>query len=231
MNQTTNPPIRLTSQLVAGCILAALGVLFMLNNLHIVSAREVLRYWPAALLLLGISQLLQARSTPAVIRGSIWIVVGSVLLGERLHLIASIWRWWPLLLVLIGGYIAFQSSVGSAAPLPADAVSRLSAIAVLGGLDRRVTAQSFTGGELTAFMGGGKVDLREATLRAPEAILNVTAIMGGFEIRVPETWSVVVEVLPFMGGYDDRTRHPADPSAPRLRVRGFVMMGGFEIKN
>ena len=55
--------------------------------------------------------------------------------------------------------------------------------------------------------------------------------MGGYEIRVPETWNVVVDVVPFMGGYEDKTRHPADPSAPRLRVRGFVMMGGVEIKN
>ena len=56
-------------------------------------------------------------------------------------------------------------------------------------------------------------------------------MMGGFEIRVPETWNVIVELIPFMGGYEDKTRHPADPSAPRLRVRGFVMMGGVEIKN
>jgi hypothetical protein len=55
--------------------------------------------------------------------------------------------------------------------------------------------------------------------------------MGGFEIRVPEPWNVSVEIVPFMGGYEDKTAHPTDPSAPLLRIRGFVMMGGVEIRN
>lgn len=233
MDQTNNPapPVRVSPQLVGGLILAGLGLLFTLDNLHILSARAVLRYWPAALVLLGISQFLQARSTAGIVRGSIWILIGAFLLGERLHLVSSVWRLWPLLLIVVGGYIAFQSFAGNVAPLSADAASRLSAIAILGGVDRRVASRTFAGGELTAFMGGGKVDLREAALGGPEAILNITAIMGGFEIKVPEAWSVIVEVLPFMGGYDDKTRHPADPSAPRLRIRGFVMMGGVEIRN
>jgi hypothetical protein len=55
--------------------------------------------------------------------------------------------------------------------------------------------------------------------------------MGGFEIKVPETWNVIVDIVPFMGGYEDKTRHPSDPAAPRLRIRGFVMMGGVEIRS
>jgi hypothetical protein len=64
-----------------------------------------------------------------------------------------------------------------------------------------------------------------------EAIVDVTTIMGGFEIKVPESWNVVVDIVPFMGGYEDKTRHPSDPMAPRLRLRGFVMMGGVEVRN
>ena len=55
--------------------------------------------------------------------------------------------------------------------------------------------------------------------------------MGGFEILVPTTWSVDVEVTPFMGGYDDKTQPPASANGPRLRIRGFVMMGGLDVKN
>jgi hypothetical protein len=38
-------------------------------------------------------------------------------------------------------------------------------------------------------------------------------------------------VVYFMGGSNDRTRFPNQPNAPRLVLRGFVMMGGVEIKN
>ena len=231
MNDVTNTRVRISGQLIAGLVLAGLGILFTLDNLHIVPARQVLRYWPAVLVLVGISQIMQARSIGRMVAGSIWLVLGALLLGERLNLLSNGLRFWPLLLVGVGLYVVYQS-FNRGEVKPGDPSERPSAIAVLGGVDRRVTSSNFQGADVTAFMGGGKIDLREATV-APgaEAVIDVTTIMGGFEIKVPESWNVIVDVVPFMGGYEDKTRHPTDPSAPRLRIRGFVMMGGVEIKN
>jgi len=231
ITESSAPRIRLTSQLFAGLLLAALGMLFTLDNLQILRAREVLRYWPAIFLVIGISQLVQARSIGTMIGGSIWIVFGSVLLGERLHLISSGLRFWPLLLVAVGVWIMVRSMTAAGPSGVTDSSARLSALAVLGGVDRRVTAEGFQGADITAFMGGGKLDLREAKMAGPEAVVDILAVMGGFEIVTPETWHVIVDVVPLMGGYEDKTRHPADPSAPRLRLRGFVMMGGLEVRN
>jgi hypothetical protein len=231
ITESSAPRIRLTSQLFAGLLLAALGVLFTLDNLHILRARDVLRYWPAIFLVIGISQLVQARSIATMIGASIWIVVGSVLLGERLHLISSGLRLWPLLLVAVGVWIMVRSMTAAGPSGVTDSSARLSALAVLGGVDRRVTAEGFQGADITAFMGGGKLDLREAKIAGPEAVVDILAVMGGFEIVTPETWHVIVDVVPLMGGYEDKTRHPADPSAPRLRLRGFIMMGGLEVRN
>ena len=220
-----------TGQLITGLVLAALGVLFTLDNLEIVQARDILRYWPVVLLLVGVSQILQARSSAGMIGGSIWILVGGVLLGERLNLISNVFRFWPLFLVGVGSYVIWQSFNRREAPL-GERSDRVSAVAVLGGVDRRVISTTFQGGDVTAFMGGGKLDLRDATMPpGAEAIVDVTTMMGGFEVRVPEHWNVFVEIVPFMGGYEDKTAHPTDPSAPRLRIRGFVMMGGVEIRN
>ena len=231
MNESSAPRVRLTSQLFAGLLLAALGVLFTLDNLHIIRARDVLRYWPAIFLVIGISQLAQARSIGTMIGGSIWIVFGSLLLGERLHLISSGLRFWPLLLVAVGVWIVVRSMTASGPSGATDSSARLSALAVLGGVDRRVTSDGFQGADITAFMGGGKLDLREAKIAGAEAVVDILAVMGGFEIIAPETWHVIVDVVPLMGGYEDKTRHPTDPSAPRLRLRGFVMMGGLEVRN
>jgi hypothetical protein len=223
--------VRITGQLISGLVLLSLGVLFTLDNLDIVRVGAVLRYWPVVLLLVGVSQIVQARSAAGMIGGSIWILIGGVLLGERLNLISNVFRFWPLLLVAIGLYVIRQS-FDRRDPPPADRSDRVSAVAVLGGFDRRVIATTFQGGDVTALMGGGKLDLREATMPpGTEAIVDVTTMMGGFEIRVPETWNVLVEIVPFMGGYEDKTAHPTDPAAPRLRIRGFVMMGGVDIRN
>jgi hypothetical protein len=231
ITESSAPRIRLTSQLFAGLLIAALGVLFTLDNLQIIRARDVLRYWPAILIVIGVSQLAQARTIGTMIGGSIWIVFGAVLLGERLHLITAGLRFWPLLLVAVGAWIVVRSMTAAGPSGVADSSARLSALAVLGGVDRRVIAEGFQGADITAFMGGGKLDLREAKIAGPEAVVDILAVMGGFEIVTPETWHVIVDVVPLMGGYEDKTRHPADPSAPRLRLRGFVMMGGLEVRN
>src|SRR5215510_16214538 len=225
MNDLTSTRVRISGQLVAGLVVAGLGVLFTLDNLHLVHAREVLRYWPAILLVVGISQVLQARSIAGMVGGSIWILFGGILLGQRLNLISNALRFWPLTLVAIGAYVVWQS-MNRREVHAGDGSQRVSAVAVLGGVDRRVTSSSFQGADVTAFMGGGKLDLREATMAGNEAIVDILAVMGGFEIYAPETWNVTVDMVPIMGGYEDKTRHPADPSAPRLRVRGFLMMGG-----
>jgi predicted membrane protein len=224
--------IRITGQLVLGISIAVIGVLFMLDNLHILRAREYLRLWPLALIAIGLVHVVQARTGAGRVGGGIWILVGAVLLGNRLGLIhANIWSFWPLILVLVGGRIVWQTLEDNRATDHGDTSATVSAIAVMGGFERRVTSHEFRGGEITAFMGGGKLDLRDAVPVGGQAVINLFAMMGGFEIVVPETWRVVSEVTPFMGGIEDKSRTSANPSAPTLVLRGFVMMGGVTLKN
>ena len=80
-----------------------------------------------------------------------------------------------------------------------------------------------------AAMRIGKIDLRDASTKG-DATIEVFTTMGGVEMRVPEDWLVIIEGFPFMGGFEDKTRHPKD-SAKRLIIKGTVIMGGVEIKN
>jgi len=223
---------RITGQLVLGVSIAVLGVLFTLDNLHILRAREVLRFWPVALIAIGLVHVSQARSAAGTVGGGVWILVGVVLLGGRLGLFhANIFSLWPLILVLVGARIVWQTTAGDRALDQGDAGATVSAIAVMGGFERRITSHEFRGGEITAFMGGGKLDLREAMPAGGQAVINIFAMMGGFEILVPEGWRVISELTPFMGGIEDKSRTSTQPTAPCLVLRGFVMMGGVTLKN
>src|SRR5262249_20277269 len=160
-------------------------------NLHILRARDYLRLWPAALVVIGVAQILESRTRGRFIAGGIWIFIGVAMLARRFGLTdLNIWNYWPLALVLIGRRFVWQayprnvevipsatdgepmkagSAPGNHATLRSpfegktivndDAV--VSAIAVMGGFGRRITSQAFQHAELTAFMGGGKIDLRE----------------------------------------------------------------------
>jgi hypothetical protein len=103
-------------------------------------------------------------------------------------------------------------------------------MAVMGAVMRGNNSHVFRGGDLTAVMGGCELDLRHAAIDG-EAVIDVFALWGGIEIRVPEDWSIESRVVPIMGGVEDKTRPPQGASRHRLVLRGFVVMAGVEIKN
>ena len=90
--------------------------------------------------------------------------------------------------------------------------------------------EEFTGTEATTVFGGYKLDLRDAHMPKGRAVLDVTTIFGGTQIIVPDDWNVVVEGHAIFGGFEDKTRHPAE-SADELIVRGYTVFGGVQIRN
>ena len=84
---------------------------------------------------------------------------------------------------------------------------------------------------MTAIMGGCEIDLRETDIKGEEAVIDVVAIWGGIELRVPMGWNVVVKAMPIMGGVDDKTYPSKEGKSKRLVIDGNIIMGGVEIKN
>jgi hypothetical protein len=54
--------------------------------------------------------------------------------------------------------------------------------------------------------------------------------MGGVEIIVPDDIDVETEGTGIMGGFEHFAHTSDDPDAPLLRITGFAIMGGVEIK-
>jgi predicted membrane protein len=106
-------------------------------------------------------------------------------------------------------------------------------LALFGGGKRRVQGD-FKGGDMLAMFGGYEVDLRNATMSGDQVVINANAIFGGFEIKVPETWSVIMQITGMFGGHEDSTRVPDPrlvPNPKRLIVRGVTVFGGLSVKN
>jgi hypothetical protein len=143
----------------------------------------------------------------------------------------DVWDFWPLLLVLAGGSLVWRGIAGrSSSAGAADANDTISGVAVMAGVARRSNAADFRGGELTAIMGGCEIDLRAASITSGDAVIEVFALWGGIEIRVPEDWTVIGKIVPVMAGFEDSTRPPREANK-RLIIKGLVVMGGVEVKN
>ncbi|CRK59831.1 hypothetical protein [Alloactinosynnema sp. L-07] len=106
-----------------------------------------------------------------------------------------------------------------------------SAIAVMSGSDRKgvwVVPPTFNA---IAVMGGVEIDLTQATFESGETVIQAFALMGGVEITVPEDVTVFVNGSGFMGGFANSVRTQAPPGSPVVRVTGFAMMGGVDVRS
>ena len=219
------------SNIVFGLILTLVGVLFLLHNLGIYYISNIWRYWPLLLIAAGLSKMVWGRAGERMF-GAVALFIGSVffvdnVFGWHVHL----GQLWPVILVIVGISVVARAVRGPRAP---GAVEDMSTIvreqAIVGGISRRNTSQSFQGGELTAFMGGCEVDLREARMAGPQAVIDCFVMWGGIEIKIPADWVVEPQLSVLAAGFEDGTKPPVQP-AGRLVIRGTALMGGIEISN
>ena len=115
-----------------------------------------------------------------------------------------------------------------------DSNSDFNYTAIFGGGKRRIESKEFRGGSAVAVFGGYNIDLRDAGMAGESATIDVNALFGGMDIRVPDTWKVEVRASAIFGGVDDKTVPPrttAGVKPPLLIVTGFAAFGGIVVKS
>jgi cell wall-active antibiotic response 4TMS protein YvqF len=211
------PRLRVTTNLAFGICLILVGTALMLDRLQLVDAAQIFRFWPVALMLFGAALVIQSfqrvdpvqtRSQQGFDGGHIFaLIIFAVIMSQVFNR---------------GGFTA-----------RADSSETVNLFAVMTHHQQVSSAAVFRGGEMTAVMGHSDLDLRRTTI-APgeEAVIEVFTLMGGTTIRVPEGWSVDVRAFPIAGGVKDRRSGARDiPGSPRIVIRGFIMMGGLNIRS
>jgi predicted membrane protein len=245
-------PFRTHWSLLWGAIIAVIGIVLLLDNLGIISASQVFRFWPMILVAAGIINI-AARS--GRIFGIMLVVVGVLFQLDRLGLVRFSWGELIAIAMIGVGVLIMWSSIEArkiAAQIPGqlgdsaasatntgvDAAALrnvLNEVAIFGGVERRITTKDFRGGSVNAVFGGVELDLGRADMQQPETELEINAIFGGVELRVPDNWQVVSRGQAIFGGYDDKTDH-SDVDAtgnPKkiLILTGSAIFGGVDIKN
>lgn len=242
------------SKYAFGMILILLGVGFLLDQFNVISFGTILgTYWPMIIIIIGFTNLFDKDSSK--FGNLILILVGVMFQINELDIIAISVAGliFPVALILIGINVLFsrkreskfqynlsdednkenlKSNDGDAlAPYKNTSTDNvLNAFAFMSGVETHNRSLEFRGGRATSIMGGIDIDLRGAIPFNNIAELELTSIMGGIEILVPENWRVEVKGIPLLGEISNKSRYNSDPNAPLLRIKGFVLMGAIEIK-
>jgi hypothetical protein len=104
-------------------------------------------------------------------------------------------------------------------------------LGILGGGSRRGRWRVPERMTVVNVLGGADLDLREATLAAPEVEITVYSILGGSDVIVPEGVHVELDGFALLGANELKLSGPAaPPGAPVVRVRAWSLLGGTDVK-
>ena len=226
----------LSGQAIMGGAAVLIGLLLLLDNFDVLDAGLYLRFWPLILVVFGGARILYSSHRGGRFVGVVIVLIGAIFLVRELGVTSiGFHELWPLVLVLAGVSLLLGGTARGRIPgedhATSDSHSIVNAFAVLGGVQQSNNSRDFRGGEASAIMGGCEIDLRQASIQGEEAVISTFAMWGGIKIKVPPAWNVLIQGVPFLGGFDDKSVKPSDPSAKCLIVKGTAIMGGVEVTN
>jgi hypothetical protein len=110
---------------------------------------------------------------------------------------------------------------------------RFSLVTVFDGTEFRPTTHDLVSSKAITVFGGTQIDLRRAAPAGADPLrLELTTVMGGTDVTVPDTWRVSLEGTAFGGGHEikvaDHNSLPED--APHLVVVARTIMGGLRVQ-
>ena len=227
-----------------GLALVVVGVLWLLDGIGVPGLEWMGwslagTYWPLLLVGWGLWGLVAGG-----FRFRSWAVI-VLLLGVAFQLSElGIWNWsfgqlWPALIVIAGLFILLgrrgrrglrrrpDAAAAAAATTARGDDSRWSSAYVFNAGEEQVIDQDFPGGEAVAVFGSLALDLREAALAGGAARLDVTAVFGGVELKVPPGWRVNRHNLTaVLGSVEQSRQEPAPEQATgELTLTGTVLLG------
>ncbi|MPW25319.1 hypothetical protein GC105_05920 [Alkalibaculum sp. M08DMB] len=225
---------------IFGLLIIFLGVLLFFNNLGFTDidlSNLFSTYWPVVFILLGINFLLNRGSTGETISGLVFILIGALLLGNRTGLLnidylRFVNLFWPIIIIIIGFTFIFGHKGNGKTNF-----------AIMGAIERKTQPWILKSSSFIAFWGGIDLDLTLAEIPNGETIVDLSAIMGGIDIIVPDDISIECHGTAILGGVElldkstggifastSSSQNDTKDSNKVVKFYCRAIMGGIEIK-
>ena len=221
---------RSTGRLVTAFLVVLVGLLLLASTTGLFATESVWAWIPLVFVLLGLWAIV--KSGGRNLTGPVMVVaIAGTYQLRNLEVVsdAQIGTWWPLFVVLFGVLLLVGRERRFRFGTETTGADEIQSISLFGGADSRVTSKRLVGGEVVSIFGGGEIDLRDAAVANPPAVIESVAIFGGPEIRVPRDWNVKLDVLTLFGAAEDSRPREEVSAEPDLVVTGVTIFGGVEI--
>jgi predicted membrane protein len=220
---------------VFGTIVILAGTVMLLSTMGLIDARSFWDYIPLVLVVLGITKVVDGFRTTSILFGAAMAAVGTLWFLDNIDVLNFNKRiLFPSFIIALGFVFllrTFERERITRSGTGVKSENEVSLWTMFGGIKRVVTSPDFRGGDAFAMFGGIELDLRRAAL-VDGAVVDASVVFGGVEIKVPESWNVDVKGVAILGGFEDKTLHPAPGQmSPTLIVTGLALFGGVTVQN
>lgn len=215
--------------IIWGLVLIALGVLYGLNQLHLLPFELFFEGWWTLFIILP--SLVALITDPNKMPALIGLLFGVFFLLDAWNVVDGSLLWkliLPILIVLLGIKLLFSrrpQACAVDAPPPAEAPH---AVAVFSGQELRLGGQVFRGAEATAIFGGVDCYAQDAIVRE-DCTIRATAVFGGVDLHLPRNVNVKVVSNGLFGGVENHHTDAVMEGAPTIYVYSTTVFGGVEI--
>jgi hypothetical protein len=235
-----------TGRFFWGIVLMVLGGSWLLNNLNIATfdlGDMIVLYWPVIPIYFGVSSMIEtALRGSSGTRGFLWgsLAINMILTLVFAAVLGNIHGWWYVELSVFWKLLVPAVLLFIGINMMTGGIRRPGAktyVAIMSGnKDSRTTWDDMS---IINIMGGADIDMTQAGLPEKDVLVDVYALMGGGDLRVPPGVKVVCELTALMGGVKilgkdgggliSRSLIEAG-EGPVVRVRALTIMGGFDVK-
>lgn len=224
-----------------GLLLVLFGALILSNSLGLTTLNPwsvvTTYFWPVVFIVIGLLFLVGTRiwSFSRVITGLALLAIGVLMVANQMGLLQipthRVWSLlWPVVVILFGLQLLSGARKGGRS------------WAIMSGISRNHPGWNLRTADYWALMGGIHLDLRKADIPAGQTTLQITTVMGGTEIIVPEGLNVICQGTCILGGMQLfgrdygglLTTHEAeygsvDAGGPVVHIHCSALMGGMKV--
>lgn len=222
-----------TRNILWGIVFVVLGIIFGLNALEITDIDIFFDgWWTLFIIVPCFIDLFKDEDKTGNIIG---LTVGIVLLlcSQDLLQFEIVWKLMiPIILVIIGLSFIFKDAINGKVRKEINKLNKNNSqeyCATFGGQKVNFDNEEFKGCSLSAVFGGVECDLRESIIKE-DIVINVCAVFGGVDIKVPKGIKVKVTSTPLFGGVTNKVKNSKDKDIKTIYVNATCIFGGVDIK-
>lgn len=216
-------------RITTGAIITIVGIGALLGALNLIPFWGWFGQWWPTLIIIAGAFVLISDLRRNYLWGTVLLVVGTLMLLRSLSVIDFDFFSLIIPILIIAAGLSVMIQAKNRKNIPTNSKNSDDISSIFSGNESINSSKNYEGGSVTAIFGGSMLDLRDATIK-DTATLDVFALCGGIELKVPRDWQVVVKTTAIAGGVENRAYANTNAKAPKLVITGTVLLGGVEIK-